>query len=455
MTLLWLVALPLAMALVVLLLRELPIIAAPLSAATLIVVAILCLTEKQASQLIILGRSISLLPLEAMGLAFCAIILALVTIYAYRIPQGSWANSLTLLAMGFFAAAIMVRNATIAGLLLEVGAIAAILLIPSERVGSSMCSMRILVLITLSGLLLLLAAWALESRAIDPDNGIFANVGTVTLALGFGIALAIAPFHVWLPPVFQYGTPLGAVMISVVFSAIVLLRLSSMLQVSMWPGGREFFSALLLGGGTLTALVGGLTAMPQRTVNRALAYSALADTGLVVVGLGIGTRAAVNLATMHLAYRGIAIVVVSMSLGILHQCLDGDDILHLSGAIRRAPLAVIGMMIGGFSLAGLPLTAGFTTRLLLYRAYAAQHAPWTVAIIACSLGPAWAFTRCVVAALVSTPVAGGRREPLLPGLLTLALSLLLLALGVYPNLLTLLAREWATPLAAALHALHG
>ena len=455
MMLLALVALPLVMAVVVLLLRGLPIIAAPLSAATLIVMAVLCLSGQQVGPLVVLGRSINLLPLEAVGLAFCAMVLALMVLYAYRLSQGSWAYSLTLLSMSFFAAAIMVRNMAIGGLLLEMGVITAVMLVLSKRPGAAMTGMRILILLTLSGLLLLLAAWALESRAKAPNNQMFTDIGTVALTLGFGIALAIVPFHIWQPSVFYYGEPLAAVMLSVVFGIVVLLRLNAMFQVSMWPGGRELFSALLLGGGTLTALVGGITALPQRTVNRALAYAALADMGMVIIGLGINTRASLGVAAMHLVYRGIAIVVVSMSLGILRQCLDGDDITHLSGAIRRAPLAVISMMIGGFSLAGLPLTAGFATRLLLYRAFASQYTPWTIPLVLCSLGPAWAFTRCIAAALVSTPISGGRREPLLLGLLTFALSLALLALGVYPNLLSLLPKEWLGSLASVLFTLRG
>jgi multicomponent Na+:H+ antiporter subunit D len=225
-----------------------------------------------------------------------------------------------------------------------------------------------------------------------------------------------------------------------------------MLQVSMWPGGRELFAALLVGGGTLTALLGSLMAIPQRTVTRALAYAALADMGMVAIGLGLGTRLSFNVALMHVAYRGLAIVVVSVSLGVLRQCLDADDIGHLAGAIRRAPLAVMSMMIGGYSLAGMPLTAGFASRLLLYRAFASRYAPWTMAIILSSLGPAWAFTRCGVAALISTPIPGGRREPFLPGLLVFILALALLAPGIYPNLLSLLPPEWLKSLSAALFA---
>ncbi len=438
MTLLWLVALPLGLALVVLLLRGLPLVAAPVSAATLIAMVILFVTQGQMASQMILGRSVSLTTQESAGLAFCCLLLALLMIYSYRLPQGPLAYPLTLLVMGLLVAATMVRNLAIAGIILGLGAIAAVMLIPSRRAGAAMAGMRTLILLVLAIPFLLLAAWAIETRTGAPNEFTLARIGGLALAISFGIGLAVVPFFVWLPPVFRYGNPLAVVMLSVVLNVAVLLRLSTMLQASMWPGGREFFSTLLLADGILTALVGSVLAIPQRSVNRALAYAALADLGLVLVGLGLGTGMSLSAAVLHVAYRGIGIAVVSMSLHVLRQCLDGDDIDHLRTAWRRAPFAVAGMAIGGFSLAGLPLTAGFTTRLLLYRALAAHSTIWAMAIVACSLGPAWAFMRCVLAALSSAPTSGVRREPFVPGLLTLLLAFVLLILGVCPYLLTLL-----------------
>jgi len=456
MTLVILVALPLVAALLVLLLRGLPIITTPLTVVALIALAILCLAApQQAEPLILFGRSLDLSPLEATGLAYCAAMLALVIVCTYRLSSDSWGHSLALVGMGFFAAAVMVRNTILSGLLFEIGAISAVMLLASKRPGAAMTSMRLLILLTLSGLLLLLAAWALESRAVTPDDPLFANVGTVALALGFGIALALVPFHVWLPPVFHYGDPLAAVTLGVVLNVVVLLRLNTMFQTSMWPGGREFFGALLVGSGALTVLLGSVMAIPQRTVTRALAYAALADMGMVAIGLGLGTRLSFDVTLLHIAYRGLAILVVSVSLGILRQCLDADGVGHLAGGIRRAPLAVMSMMIGGYSLAGMPLSAGFASRILLYKAFASQYAPWTVALALFSFGPAWAFARCGVAALVSTPIPGGRREPLLPGLLIFVLALALLALGIYPNLLSLLPQEWLKFLSTSLLAWRG
>jgi len=235
-------------------------------------------------------------------------------------------------------------------------------------------------------------------------------------------------------------------MISVVVNLTVLMYLGSMLQVTMWPGQSEFYAAILLAGGILTAVAGGIVAFPQQSVHRALAYAALADTGLVLVGLGVGTAVSVRAATLHVALRAVGVVAVSMAAGVLQDSLDGDDIEHLQGGLRRAPRSVLAMAIGGASLAGLPLTAGFATRFVLYRALATESPVWAIAVIVASTGPAWAFTRCLLAALVSAPTSGQRREPLMPSLLSLALSLALLVLGISPYLLNGLPSDWLAPL---------
>jgi formate hydrogenlyase subunit 3/multisubunit Na+/H+ antiporter MnhD subunit len=443
-TIVWLAALPLGVALLVLLLRALPLVTTPISAATLIALAVLLVSQKQSESFIVWGRSISLMPQETAGLAFCALLLAVMLIYSYRIPQGLLAQPLTLAAMGLFIAATMMRNAAIAGLLIEIGVLVAVMLIPSRQPGAAMTGIRTLVILALCGPLLLLAAWAMESRAIKPNDILLARISGVALVLGFGIGMAIVPFHIWQPPVFRYGGPLAAVMLSVVLGIVVTLRLNSMLTISMWAEERPFFMALLLGGGILTALLGGFMALSQRSVSRALAYAGLADLGLVLIGLGIGSETSSSAAILHLAYRGIGIVVVCMALGILRQCLDGDDLEHLRGALRRAPLAVIGMTLGGLSLAGLPLTAGFSSRFVLYRALASTQPTWALAVMVSSIGPVWAFMRCLVAALVSAPTSGGQREPLMPGLLTVLLGLTLVALGISPALLKLLPMEWVS-----------
>jgi formate hydrogenlyase subunit 3/multisubunit Na+/H+ antiporter MnhD subunit len=446
MTLMWLVALPLAMAIVVLVLHQIRVLAAPLTAATLVAMAVLSVSWSETRPLVLLGRSIGLAPGEAAGLALCCLLLAVLVLYGYRIPQGPMACPLALAAMGLLTAATLVNNTTIAGALLEIGVVVAVLLVPSRRPGAAMAGMRVLTLVSLSAPMLLLASWAGEYLMASPGDLLVARIGGLAVVIGFGLSLGVVPFHVWLPPVFRHASPLAIAMLSVVANLAMLFYLGSMLQVTMWPGQQAFYAAILLAGGILTGIMAGIMAFPQRSVHRALAYAALADMGLVFVGLGVGTAVSVRAATLHVALRAVGVVAVSMAAGVLQTSLGGDDVEHLRGGLRRAPLSLAAMALGGASLAGLPLTAGFATRFVLYRAMAAENAPWAVLVVLASAGPAWAFVRCLLAAIVSAPTTGEHREPLMPSLLSLALSLSLLFLGIFPHALSWLPENWLAPL---------
>ena len=444
----WLIAGPLMMALVVLPLRRFPLLTVPLSAAALLSMAALSLTFDPSKPLVILGRLLELSPQARMGVAISYVLLASAVLHTLRVPQGPLAHPLTLGAAGFFAGSIVVRNMAIAGLLLQAGIIMAAMLIPSGRSGSAATGIRTLVLLSLAGALFLLASWAEDRLAVHPEEAFLAPVVVVPLVLALGLGLGLVPFHVWLPPVHRQGHPSAAIVLGVFLHTAMFLRLYEMPGALAGPESQDTLSALFLLAGLATCIVGGLGALPQRSVSGSLAHAAIADMGVAIVALGIGTGESSGAAMLHLAYRGIGLVLVSMALGIVRFSLGGDDVDHLRGGFRTAPLAVVGMTIGGLSLAGFPPTAGFLSRLSIWRTLAAQHPGWTAVAIACSLGPLWAFARCAIAALTPARRPEARREPLFSALLMLPLGLALLALGVFPDLLARLPAEWLAVLGA-------
>ena len=442
MTILWLAFLPLAVMPVVFFLRGLRPVAGVLSMLTLLVLAVAMMAQQQTTPAIVLGRSVSLSVYESAAMALSLALLALTMLYGCWISQGELAYTLTLGAIGFWIAATMVRNMTIGALLLEAGAIVAVMLVPSRREGSAIMGIRTLVLFVLAGPLLLLAAWATENALGNAQNDLYPQIASVALAIGYGVALGVVPFHIWHPPVFRYGSSLAAVMLSAVLSTTLILRLVNTMNNFMWPGGERLFMSLLVNAGIATALFGSLVALPQRSVGRILAYTALADLGIVLIGLGIGTITSTQAALLHLGYRSVGIVAASMGLGILRRSLEDDDLDRLEGAWRSAPLGVIGLAIGGLSLAGLPLTAGFASRLPLYRALARDNLGWAIVLIICTLGPAWAFIRCLTTSLVSVPNLARNKESVLPGMLAALLGAGLLLLGIWPNAMHLLSQDW-------------
>ena len=101
------------------------------------------------------------------------------------------------------------------------------------------------------------------------------------------VALGLVPFHVWLMPVYRRGPGLSIVMLTVVMGIVVLAFAASALGWPELPQRIGVFSTVLLVAGLASAILGGLGALGQRTFGRVLAFGALADMGVVLVGLGL------------------------------------------------------------------------------------------------------------------------------------------------------------------------
>ncbi|MFP3896066.1 MAG: proton-conducting transporter membrane subunit [Anaerolineales bacterium] len=446
---LWFVILLLAVAVTVSLLSRFPLTAALLSTTTLLVTAVSLAITREVPDLLLVGRRVTLLPGARMGLAFCLALLALVMLHTYRVPQGEFSYALTLGAAGFFAASLIVHSNTLKVLTLEIGAIVALALLPVREQRDAVLGARALVLIALAGMLLLVGAWTLEIYAPELEVTAMLQLSTAVTMMGFLLLLGVGPFGLWLTPLFRRGAYLAGIMLHIVLGGALLFFLSGVFREETYAGAQELIHILLLVGGVGTCLLGGMGAMAQRSVSGALSYSALADLGVVLTALGLGSSESATVGIMHFMYRAVGIVVVAMVAGLLRHHFGGDDHEHLAGIWQRAPLLVMALATGGLSLAGLPPLAGFGTRLNLYQMLAMEHAAWMPALLISSLGPAWAFGRCTLATLSPPLVSRGGPSPRYPGLLPLFLGLSLLALGISPHLLTRLPSAWIELLAAA------
>jgi formate hydrogenlyase subunit 3/multisubunit Na+/H+ antiporter MnhD subunit len=346
-------------------------------------------------------------------------------------------------AVALFAVSILVDSITITALTLQLGAILLSMLIPITQPGAAMAGMRTMVLFVLAGSLLVLASWATGGQGGPVDSVTLTYIIGISVTAGISILMAVFPFHIWLAPA-QRGSPLVAVTLSVALSLAALAQLDAILETNLWPGGRSFFGLLMLLGGLANAVWGGIGAFVQRSLRRVLTYAAMADLGLILIGIGLDTGASLAAAYLQLLYRGLGVTLAAVSVHVLLRRVGTDDLADLRGAWKQAPLAVLGLAAGGMSLVGLPPMAGFANRFVLYQLLAAQHPAWVLPVVLAAAGPAWAFMRAVATALMppeegaTSPRAAQRLEWLLIVPLALALALP----SIFPRLLTLLPAPW-------------
>jgi NADH-quinone oxidoreductase subunit N len=262
--------------------------------------------------------------------------------------------------------------------------------------------------------------------------------GLAMIVVGIGFKLALVPFHLWTPDVYQGApAPVTAFVATVSKGGVVavLLRLFP-------PGDIQADSSLFIvlsAVAIASMLAGNLLALLQNNVKRILAYSSIAHLGYILVAFLAGRSQGGSAVTFYLMAYFIATLgafgVISVLSGPGHEMENLDDYRGLFW--RRPWLAgVFSAMV--LSLAGLPLTAGFIGKFYLIMA-GVGAALWVLVIVlvlSSTIG-LYYYLRILFTFYVQQPEPAGpaRPEPAfsLSGALTLAaLTFLLIWLGVMP-----------------------
>lgn len=267
-------------------------------------------------------------------------------------------------------------------------------------------------------------------------SGPLMSLAVALLLAGIGFKLALIPFHMWSPDVFEGGPP-GAAAVAGILSkagaAIAVLRLNqeAALPAEIWHTG-------LLILGAASALGGNLLALRQTDLLRMLGYSSVAHSGYLA--LILGCHADLSGAAL-LFYLGIYAPGLLAALGVAAATGGSPDLVRLRGLVRRRPVLAIGLALALVSLAGLPVTGGFIGKIYLFAALIEAQV-WA-ALISAAVGAALGiFVYARFAAAVLHPesaetdgVAAGAERPRMEQALIGALIIVVVGLGIYPPIL--------------------
>jgi len=280
-------------------------------------------------------------------------------------------------------------------------------------------------------------------RAVAPlaaDRALAGNpLAIVALALllaGLGFKLALAPFHAWAPDVYQGSpTPVTA-FLSVVPKGAALVVLARLVYALAPAAITPKWTTLLAGVAVLSMVIGNLVAIAQRDLKRMIAYSGIAHMGYAVVGIvAFGFEGL----TGTLVYLAAYTVMNIAAFAVVSAFSESEDEPHLltdlAGQGWERPWMAFALAVAMFSLAGIPPTAGFVAKFLVFRAAVNEHLVWLAVVgVLASLVSVFYYVR-VVFYLYMKPLP--KRAPrfvqpwpvrLVAGVCTLAIF----ALGVAP-----------------------
>jgi NADH-quinone oxidoreductase subunit N len=276
----------------------------------------------------------------------------------------------------------------------------------------------------------------LPSIPVGNQSGVL--FGALMVVIGLGFKIAAAPFQFWVPDVYQGApTPITAFLSvgSKSVGFIVLLRVVQAFQSLPAVGDRLITAIILLAAATL--LYGNLAALPQTNLKRLLAYSSIGHAGYLLIA--VAAIAAPDSGRAVVVYLAAYLLMTLLSFLIMINVsahAEGDDIAHFNGLGKRSPFLAFGLLVAMMSLAGVPLTAGFLGKFLVFKVAFETRQFFLIALGVVTVGCGFYFYLKVVKAMYWQPAQGNVTAIPVSRLSAAAiwvLVVLIFVLGIFPQ----------------------
>jgi len=279
---------------------------------------------------------------------------------------------------------------------------------------------------------------AIKEYVVSNPQGIspLFYMGILLLIVGLAFKVGAAPFHFWTPDVYD-----GAPILVTIFMATVVktaafagfLRLFYFCFVPL----QDFWMPVLLVMTIITLFVGNITAIVQQSVKRMLAYSSISHAGYLLFAIvAIGATSADSVLFYATAYS-LSTIIAFGALILVKKATGSEHFEAFNGLAKKNPYLALAITIAMLSLAGIPLTAGFVGKFMMFSGVLADYQVLLVvlAVINAAMGIFYYFR--VIVAMYFRPI--DRDVVIVSGpyrsVFFLA-ALITLLLGVYPAWLT-------------------
>jgi NADH-quinone oxidoreductase subunit N len=189
--------------------------------------------------------------------------------------------------------------------------------------------------------------------------------GFAMMLTGIGFKLALVPFHMWTPDIYQGApAPVSTFIATVSKGAILAVFIRFFTQID---GSQNSVLIVLISVvAILSMFTGNLIALKQSNFKRLLAYSSIAHMGYLMITLLTGTVYGVQAAIFYLISYMVTTLGTFGTISILSVCeRDAEDIDDLKGLFWKNPRIAVVLSLCLLSLAGIPLTAGFIAKFYL------------------------------------------------------------------------------------------
>jgi multicomponent Na+:H+ antiporter subunit D len=285
---------------------------------------------------------------------------------------------------------------------LEISSLSAYALISMGRTRRAVTSAyQYLVMGTIGGTLLLLGIGllymvtgtlnimdlAVRLADVGPNRTVL--VALACIVAGISIKLALFPLHVWLPNAYTYAPAVVTAFLAATATKVayyVLVRFVFTIFGASLAFGDLHLDKILMPLAILAMFGASLVAIYQEDVKRMLAWSSVAQIGYMVLGLALANESGLTGGLVHLFNHALMKSGLFLVLACFALRIGSTRLEDLAGVGRSMPFTMGAFVLGGLSLIGVPLTAGFVSKWYLVRgALEAGLWPLAAAILLSSL----------------------------------------------------------------------
>jgi NADH-quinone oxidoreductase subunit N len=269
------------------------------------------------------------------------------------------------------------------------------------------------------------------------DTNIFLVFGLVFVIVGIAFKLGAAPFHMWIPDVYQ-GAPTSVTLFISSAPKLAAFAMAIRLLVDGMIPLLDDWQGMLIILAILSMATGNIIAIAQTNIKRMLAYSTIAHVGFLLLGLLSGTRAGFAGSMFYvIVYALMSTGSFGMVILLGRKGFEADNLDNFKGLAERSPWFAFIMLCLMFSMAGVPPFVGFWAKWFVLKELVAVDIIWLAAVaVMFSIIGAYYYIRIIKLMYFDQPESMIAIKASQQMRLVLSLNgLVILGLGLIPNVL--------------------
>lgn len=258
----------------------------------------------------------------------------------------------------------------------------------------------------------------------------------VFLFIGFAAKSGAVPFHAWLPTAYSKAPSAISALLSGSVSSVGIYGILRIYAIANQTAAAPKISLLLIIFGLLSIAAAAFSMLSQINLKKLIAFSSIENTGLMLVGIGIGTPVAVFWVLFHSLAHALAKALLFFSGGILHRQYGSMHAEEIKNALKVQPLASAGLIIGAAAIIGMPPFAIFLSKLYILLQAGSISTPLLLALLLLLFVAAAGFAAFLARMFSEADDAGSKPKtayaaPLGMNASIIALAVLILLLGIF------------------------